>query len=101
MVKNFLIFILFLALIIFQTTFLVHVSFFGMVPNLIFGFILLSAFFEAERGIKSFWYAIIGGILLDVFSGYFFGFWTILLLGVAFLVKFVIKSYVRPPIFQR
>ncbi|MCP6726714.1 MAG: hypothetical protein KJI69_01570 [Patescibacteria group bacterium] len=101
MLKNFLIFILFLILIIFQTTFLVHISIFGIVPNLIFGFIFLYAFFEASGDIKSFWYAIVGGVLLDIFSGYFFGFWVILLLGIVLLVKFVIKSYVRPPILQR
>ena len=84
-----------------QTTFLVHTAFFGYVPNLVVALILIVAFLEDTKEQRSFWYAIAGGLFLDMFSATFFGLWTVLLLLSVFLVKFVVKSYVRPPILQR
>ncbi len=100
MLRFILVFLLFLILIIFQTTFLVYFPIFGMVPNLIFAFVMLFAFFEAAPDTNSFWYAAMGGVFLDLFSSNFLGFWTLILLFIVFLIKFFVKSYVRPPIFQ-
>lgn len=100
MLRFILVFLLFLVLIIFQTTFLVHFPILGMVPNFIFAFVLLFAFFESSSVTNSFWYATTGGVLLDLFSANFFGFWALILVLSVFLIKFFVKSYVRPPIFQ-
>jgi uncharacterized membrane protein YjjP (DUF1212 family) len=45
--------------------------------------------------------AFIGGFFLDVFSGNFFGFFTLISLGLAVFFKFVFKNYLQLEFFSR
>ena len=100
MLRFFILSILFAILTLLQTTLLVHIPIFGIVPNFVFIIVIIFAFLEMSHEVTSFWYAVVGGIFLDLFSANFFGLWTLALLISVFLVKFVVKSYVRPPILQ-
>ncbi len=51
-----------------------------------------------EEGLKM---ALLGGLIFDLFSPLPFGFYTLLMLLLALGVKFVLRNYVRLPIFQR
>lgn len=132
----------FYFLVLFQTSFLVHFSFAGFVPNLVLAVVLLLTFCEEglfrvflntppqsaglpNAGIQSFWWgikprqkvrdlcslprggntaiwaAVWAGFFLDVFSCQFIGFHIFILLGLVFLIKTILKRYVRIPIAQK
>lgn len=101
MVKNILVLILFfyiLALV--QTSFLAHFTLWGYAPNLILIAVILLNIFSADvkLGIAA---AAVGGFFLDVFSSNFIGFWILTLLVISIFINFILKRYVRLPIFQR
>ncbi|MFH1462457.1 MAG: rod shape-determining protein MreD [bacterium] len=95
-------FFYFLTLI--QISFLVHFQIFGIVPN----FVLIAVIFinllenpEKKLGVIS---NFIAGFYLDVFSlssfG-FFGFYTLVLVGISIFLKFILKKYVKITILKR
>ena len=94
-----LIFVLLSFLAILQVSFAPHFKIFSgswfewvnFVDMAVFGI----ALFERRRGNLGWLAAIWGGILLDLFSGRFFGFWIAALLGAVALIKMVLKKYVR------
>lgn len=87
--------------VLLQTSFLLHVLPVGFIPNLVFGFVILLALFEAEEYNTKFAAAIVGGFLLDVYSAKPFGFWTLLLVTSVFLIQTLVANYVRTPTFKR
>tara|TARA_Y100000310_G_scaffold104239_1_gene102554 strand:+ start:1918 stop:2229 length:312 start_codon:yes stop_codon:yes gene_type:complete len=93
-------FIALFLLVLLQVSFLPHIPVFGIVPNLVLLFVILLSLFEYSSSNTSLQIALIGGFLLDIFSQRPFGFWTFLLVTVAFLLKYVIHNYVRLPFFQ-
>ena len=93
--------ILLYACVLLQTSFLVHVSPSGMVPNLILLLVVGMSFFEQFQSYGSYIAAAFGGLLLDIFSDGFIGAWVFILLGLSFLIKIILSRYVRFPISQR
>lgn len=90
----------FLAII--QVSFTPHFTIYALPGsewlNLIDIAVLAIAVFEHRRGRLGWVAALWGGIFLDLYSGYgFFGFWIILLAGIVAAVKLVLKKYVRIP----
>jgi rod shape-determining protein MreD len=84
-----------------QTSFLVHFSIKGIVLNLVLIAVVLINIFENPREITGIFLAGFGGLFLDIFSERFFGFWIIVLLLTAVLLKFILKEYVRFPTAKR
>lgn len=64
-------------------------------PNLVLAAVLLINILEPSRGKIGLIAAISGAFFLDVFSGKFFGFWIITLVGVAIALKYLLKKYVN------
>ena len=87
------------GLTLFQSGFLPPFSFFLSSLNLILILAIILNLFEKEQKLFSFgiFFAFFGGFFLDVFSSSFFGKNIIILLGLAFFIKFVLKKYVRIP----
>ena len=85
--------ILFYFLAILQSSFFVHFSLFGAFPNLIFILYFLLVFFEArKKEYNIFAYAVIAGLLLDIFYQTFFGISVAILLIAGFSVKKIQSS---------
>ncbi len=92
-----LIFFYFLAL--FQTSFLVHYEVGGGLLNLVLVSVILFSFFEKKESKSCLFIGAIAGFYLDIFSPLFPGLFTLLGIGIAFLVKllkpfFETKRYV-------
>ncbi len=105
MLKKIIILILgFYFLTLFQSSFLVHFSIRGMVPNLVLIAVIIINLFT----FKDFWFifgsTVIGGFYLDVFSlnhfG-FFGFYTLILIIISLFINFVLRRYVSFPIIEK
>lgn len=98
--KIILILFLLYVLTLTQSSFLVHFTIFGIVPNLVLILVLLINLFTPLNdwfGVAS---ALIGGFFLDIFSsGYFgfFGFYTLILLILSLFLNFILKKYVEVP----
>jgi len=84
-------------LTLFQTSFLVHLSLFGMIPNIVLVFVVLWNIFEKGDSTIGIYDAIIGGFFLDIFSNRFIGFNILILLLIAFILKLISNKYVRIP----
>lgn len=96
--------IAFYFLAIIQSSFLVHFSVWGIVPN----FVLIAAilinifnFPQCHKLILSFF----AGFFLDVFSlssaAGFFGFYTLILVGFYLVIKVISEKYVRFRVIQK
>ncbi len=70
----------------------------GWIPNLVMLSVICLSVFERRDSYASFAAALFGGFLLDVFSGGLIGFWSLTLLLISLLIKFVLEEYVRFPI---
>lgn len=96
----------FYLLTLLQASFFPHLSV-GFIPifsgglNLVLIIVVLINLFESRKERIGFLSAFFGGFFLDIFSENFFGFWVLILLAIAILIKFVLKTYVRLPIFKR
>lgn len=82
-------------LVLLQTSFLVPFNIFGIIPNFIIIAVILINFFEKPEEKIGIVAGFFGGIFLDIFSGNFLGFYTLILSAVAFFVKYIIRSYLR------
>lgn len=107
--KKILILIPFLYILtLFQTSFLTHFNiflegFFGWTPNLILITVILITVFENPDPHTNFGVgaAFIGGFFLDIFSENFIGLYILILVTLAFFIKFILRKYVRIPIIRR
>jgi len=96
----------FYILTLFQTSFLIHFNvfleggFWGWTPNLILIAVILITVFEKPDPHTNFGVgvAFIGGFFLDIFSENFIGFHILILVILAFFIKFILRKYVRPVI---
>lgn len=79
--------IIFYFLALFQTSYLVLYQIKGASLNLILLLIISLNFFEKKEEKSGLWIGAIAGFYLDIFSSYFFGFYILLGLAIAFLVK--------------
>lgn len=95
--------VLLLLMAILQTSFLPHFAILGKGRfewiNLITLSVFVIALFEKRRRRFSWFAAVWGGFLLDIYSQRFFGFWIITFLTIILMIKFLIKKYVRIPSF--
>jgi len=96
-------FIFLFFLILIQTSFLAHFAFKGATINIFLFTLILICLFSREYyfAITS---ALIGGFYLDIFSlgkTGFFGFYTLVIVSLAFFIRLVIRKYVQFPIFKR
>jgi len=86
--KPFIVIILFYFFAILQNSFFTHFVFSGGVLNLIFILFFLFVFFEKQKSYYwVFFYAIIAGLFLDIFSYASLGISIVLLIAIAFLIK--------------
>ncbi len=100
-------FLLFYILVLFQTSFLIHFNIFleggflGWTPNLILITIILINLFEHPEKSFGIFSGFIGGFFLDIFSENFIGFHILILVGLAMVIKFILRNYVRLPAIKR
>ncbi len=96
--------LLFYILVLLQSSFLVHFSFRGMVPNFVLilaGLINILEERNKKTGIVA---GFLAGFFLDVFSAgpiFFFGFYTLVSLALCFFIKLVLKTHVKVPVFKK
>ncbi len=93
--------ILFYFLALLQTSFLVHFSILGLIPNLIFILVIFWNLFEKPEHFLGVFNALIGGFFLDVFSNRIIGFNILILLAIALFIKLVFKKHVRIPVIEK
>lgn len=91
--------LLFVALSLLQVSFLPHFPLWGVVFNGTGILLVLWAFGESPTSFLSIFGAIAGGATLDVFSATFFGFWILLFFFGVLFVKYIVRNYVRLPLF--
>ena len=99
--KALIVIILFYLLTLLQTSFFVHFTVWGLVPNLVLLAVILWNLFEDSKSPLGVFSALIGGFYLDVFSNRFFGFNVLVLLIIALVIKLVIKRHVRIPFIEK
>lgn len=88
MLRTIILLICLYILVLIQVSFLPH---FSLAPNLILALVILVNIFENPRQSTGVWTALLGGFFLDVFSGRLFGFWILIMLAVAVLLKYFFK----------
>ena len=84
-------------LALFQTSFLVHFSVWGMIPNFILLLVLVWNFFEDPESSFGIYNAFVAGFFLDIFSDRLIGFNILILVVVAIVLKIILNRYVRLP----
>lgn len=92
----------FYFLVLIQTSFLAHFSFFGLAPNLVLLAVFLINLFSDLKW-PGFTAAFIAGFYLDIFSigaNIFFGFYTLISIMIFLFLK-LISRYVQIPLFKR
>jgi len=87
-------------LVIFEETFFSYFRFFGTCLNLILIFISLAIFFEDERNKIGIITALISGIILDIFSSPYIGFFTAIFIILYFLIKKITSFLKKSDIFS-
>lgn len=87
--------IFFYILVLLQTTFLVYFNIFGILPNFVVLAVILLNFFEKPAKKTGVIIAFFAGFFLDAFSGRFFGYYTLICLASAILIKYILKRYIR------
>ncbi len=92
----FLPFLYILALL--QTSFFAHFSFAGFIPNILFIFVILLNMFEKYDLYSGMFSAVGAGFLLDVFTKKPFGFWILVFVACALVIKMLKRHYVRIPV---
>lgn len=83
--------LLFYIFALLQNSFFIYFDILGAVPNFIFIFFFLLVFFsKKENYYEIFFYALLAGVFLDIFSIFGLGISTVLLLIIGLLVKKVL-----------
>lgn len=82
---------------LFQTSFLVHFSVWGMIPNLILVLIFFWILFEDPESSFGVYNAFVAGLFLDIFSSHLIGFNILILVVLATILKLILNKYVRLP----
>jgi len=96
--KKYLILILFFYLIaLFQTSFLVHFNFFPFLPNLILISQILITVFENPKENLALFTSFLAGFFWDIFSENPLGLGIIISFSLSFLIKIILRQYVRIP----
>ncbi|XOB41870.1 MAG: rod shape-determining protein MreD [Candidatus Nealsonbacteria bacterium] len=101
MKKVLILIIVFYILALLQTSFLIHLSFFNITPNFILIAVLLLNLLEEPRKNNGIFGAVISGFFWDIFSNRPIGFHILILVGLAILIKVILRNYLRPIIRHR
>lgn len=105
MIKKIIILILFFYfLILFQTSFLVHFNWQGIVPNFVLIALIFINLFEKPEKKLGIVAGFLGGFYLDIFSlsfQGFFGFYTLISLAISLFIKFILRKHVRFPVIKK
>lgn len=88
-------FFYFLALL--QTTVLVGFELGGVISLMLIAVILINLF-ERSKNYSGVYAAFISGFFLDIFSSGMIGFDVLILLGIAILIKIILRKYVWAPL---
>lgn len=96
MVKILFLFFVFYTLAILQTGFFAYFTIKGITVNFIFLLAVVFNILERPEKKTGIFTAFLGGFFLDVFSSFWFGFNTILLVLVALTIKLIFKKYLIP-----
>ena len=96
MKKILILIIFFYILALLQTSFLIHFNFFKITPNLILITVLLLNLLEEPRKNTGIFGAVISGFFWDVFSDRLIGCHVLILVGLAILIKVILRNYLRP-----
>ena len=100
MKQSFFLILIFVFLALWQTSFLAHFPVQGfIIPIVIIGVSVRSVFVQGF--FAGFFGAFAGGLVLDVFSQHFFGYWSLVSVLVFFVISFFIHTYVRFPLLRR
>ena len=95
MKKGLLIVLAFFILSLLQVSFLPHFPIGGWVINIVLvSLILVAALGSIKIGFEA---ALAGGFFLDIYSHLPFGFWMILSLALFFVIRYIVRNYVRFP----
>jgi len=92
----FTLFFYFLAL--WQASFLAHFQVFNIIPSLVLIAVVLINILERPRNYSGIFAGFIGGFFLDIFSSGFIGFYVLILVASAVLIKIILRSYVWSPL---
>ena len=101
MVKFLISAIIYFIFALLQTSFLVHFGVLGEHLNLILISVIIWNLVETRKSLFGLLNAVIGGFFLDIFSNRIFGFYILILLTAAILIKFVLKKYVKIPFIKK
>jgi len=107
MVKTFSIILFLYLLTLFQTSFFPHFQQFLLAPHFGGGVIwviitvILINLFQNQKENLGFFSAFFGGFFLDIFSENFIGFHILILVAIAFFIKFILRKHVRIPAIGR
>lgn len=92
--------LLFFILTLVQTSFLVHFSLAGFILPVVLLAVSGMALLEPPRSLASVQGSVIGGVFLDAMSSHFFGFWTAILVLLSLAITYIMRAYVRFPLFK-
>lgn len=97
MLKYILSTIIIYLLVLFQTSFLVHFSFWGIIPNLVFILVIVWNIYEKSDNNFGIYNAFTAGFFLDIFSDRIIGFNVLILVILVILIKLIFNKYVQIP----
>jgi len=90
--------IFFYIFVLFESSFLVHFEIFNKIPSLILPIVILWNILEKSKEQTGIFFAFFAGFFWDIFSSNFIGFHILILMGLAVLIKFVLKKYLQPAV---
>lgn len=99
--KHILLFLLIYFFAVLQSSFLVHFSFSGFILNPIIILVVILSFTEKEKSHFALFSALIGGLIIDIFSSHIIGYYTLVLVLISILIKQGIRNYVRIPFAEK
>lgn len=99
--KKALIIIFLYFLTVLQTSFLVHFSILGIIPNFVLIAVVIINICENEKNYFGLFAAALGGLFLDIFSSQLMGFNILILLAIAVFIKLFFKKHVRIPFLEK
>jgi rod shape-determining protein MreD len=101
MKKIFLLIVFFYLISLLQTSFLIHFRNLFFLPNLILISQVLLTIFENPKENQAIFSAFVGGFFWDIFSERPIGFGISILVFLSFVIKIILRQYVRVQAFRR
>lgn len=92
---------LFFILTLVQTSFLAHFAVAGFIFPAVFIAVSVLALLEPPASFGAVFGAVIGGVFLDAVSSHFFGYWTLILVLLSLMIRYIMRVYVRLPLLKK